>query len=59
VRVNDRTLYVSELRDDRGQAQAVVSVVAPNQVGYMFMAPELTVNELVWLVGRTDLVGPQ
>jgi anti-sigma factor RsiW len=59
VRVNGRTLYVFESRDERGQPQTVVSYVAPNRVGFMFMAPELSVNELLGVVSRTNLVGPQ
>jgi anti-sigma factor RsiW len=55
LRVNNRTVYVLESQD----GQAVVSYVDRNRMGYMFMAPELSVNELVWLVSRTDLVGPQ
>jgi anti-sigma factor RsiW len=55
LRVNGRTLYVLPSSD----GQAVVSYVDRNRMGYMFMAPELSVNELVWLVSRTDLVGPQ
>ncbi len=55
MRVNDRTVYVLESL----QGQAVVSYVDRNNMGYMFMAPELSVNELVWLVSRTDIVGPQ
>jgi anti-sigma factor RsiW len=53
VRLNDRTLYVFELK-----GQAVVSYVAPNRVGFMFLAPELTVSELIGLVSRTNLVAP-
>jgi hypothetical protein len=41
------------------QGEAVVTYVDRHDMGYMFMAPELSVNELVWLVSRTDLVGPQ
>ena len=55
MRVNDRTVYVLE----SPEGQPVVSYVDRNHMGYMFMAPDLTVNELVWLVSRTDLVGPQ
>lgn len=55
MRVNNRTVYVLESTE----GQAVVSYVDRNRMGYMFMAPELSVNELVWLVSRTDLVGPQ
>ncbi len=55
MRVNNRTVYVLE----SPEGQSVVTYVDRNHMGYMFMAPELSVNELVWLVGRTDLVGPQ
>lgn len=54
VRLNDRTLYVFE---DRGRA--VVSYVAPNRVGFMFIAPELSVSELIGLASRANLVGSQ
>jgi anti-sigma factor RsiW len=54
MRVNNRTVYVLQ-----SNGEAVVSYVDRNKMGYMFMAPELSVNELVWLVSRTDLVGPQ
>jgi anti-sigma factor RsiW len=59
VRVNGRTLFVFESRDPRGQPQAVVSYVSPNRVGFMFVAPELSVSELIGLVSRANLVGPQ
>ncbi|HEY5947883.1 MAG TPA: zf-HC2 domain-containing protein [Kofleriaceae bacterium] len=59
VRVNDRTLFVFESRDQRGQSQAVVSYVAPNRVGFMFMAPELSVSELIELVSRANVVAPR
>jgi anti-sigma factor RsiW len=59
VRVNNRTLYVFQSKDERGQPQAVVSYVAPNRVGFMFVAPELSVDELIGVVSRTNLVGPQ
>lgn len=55
MRVNNRTVYVLE----SARGQAVVTYVDRNAMGYMFMAPELSVNELVWLVSRTDLVLPQ
>jgi anti-sigma factor RsiW len=58
VRVNDRTLFVFESRDQRGQSQAV-SYVAPNRVGFMFMAPELSVSELIELVSRANVVAPR
>jgi len=54
VQLNDRTLYVFE---DRGRA--VVSYVAPNRVGFMFIAPELSVRELLTLASRANLVAPQ
>lgn len=53
VRLNDRTLYVTEWR-----GHAVVTYVAPNRVGFVFLAPELTVEELLGLVSRTNLVAP-
>lgn len=59
VRVNGRTLYVFQTRGDRGLPQTVVSYVAPNRVGFMFVAPELSVNELIDVVSRTNLVGSQ
>jgi anti-sigma factor RsiW len=46
-----RTLHVVE--DD---GRTVVTYVDGN-LGYMFLAPELTPNELVWLVGQSDLRG--
>jgi hypothetical protein len=54
VRVNNRTLYVQETDD----GTSMVSYVDQRRMGYMFLAPELSRNELIWLVGRTDLVGP-
>jgi anti-sigma factor RsiW len=54
VRVNNRTLYVFESKD----GQTVVSYVAPNNVGFMFVAPDLSTDELLRLVSRTNLVGP-
>jgi anti-sigma factor RsiW len=59
MRVNDRTLFVFETRDRQGRPVPVVSYVAPNRVGFMFIAPELPVDELISLVSRTNLVGPQ
>ena len=58
VRVNDRTLFVFETRDERGFPVAVVSYVAPNRRGFMFVAPELSVEELIGLVSRVNLVAP-
>jgi anti-sigma factor RsiW len=59
VRLNNRSMYVFNTRDGRGYPQAVVSYVAPNQVGYMFVAPELSTNELLDVVSRTNLEVPQ
>jgi len=59
VRLNNRSMYVFNTRDERGAPQAVVSYVAPNQVGYMFVAPELSTNELLDVVSRTNLEVPQ
>jgi anti-sigma factor RsiW len=53
VRVRDRTLHIVET-----QGRAFVTYVDPNHRGYMFFAPELSVDDLVRLVGHTDLVGP-
>jgi anti-sigma factor RsiW len=59
VRVNNRTLYVAPSKDERGQVQAVVSYDAPNRVRFMFIAPELSVEELISVVGSSNLVLPQ
>jgi len=59
LRVNDRTLFVFETRDQYGRSQPVVSYVSPNRVGFMFVAPELSVNDLISLASRANLVGPQ
>ena len=60
VRVNGRTMFVSQSqRDEFGQPLQIVSYMAPNHVGFMFMAPELSVQELVGLVSRTNLIAPQ
>jgi hypothetical protein len=59
VRLNDRTLYAFELPDERGRRQPAVSYVAPNGVGFLFVAPELTGSELIGLASRANLVGPQ
>ncbi len=58
VRVNGRTMFVFDSHDEHGRRQTVVSYVAPNNVGFMFVAPELAVNELIGLVSRTNLVAP-
>jgi len=51
VRVGDRTLHVIE-----SDGRTMVTYVDGNHIGYMFMAPELSVNELISLVGRMNLV---
>ncbi len=51
VEVNGRTLHVLE-----SQGRVAVTTTDANHMGYMFMAPALSTNELVWLVGRTSLV---
>jgi anti-sigma factor RsiW len=51
VEVNGRTLHVIE-----AQGRTAVTTVDANHMGYMFTAPALSTNELVWLVGRTSLV---
>ena len=58
VRVNDRTLFVFETRDERGRPQPVVSYVAPNRRGFMFLAPELSAQELIELASRLNIVAP-
>ncbi len=55
VRICGRTLHVVE-QDGK---TAITYVDSAHHLGYMFMAPALDVNELIWLVGKTDLVGPQ
>lgn len=55
VRVNDRTMHVLQTEDGR----EMVSYVDSNHFGYLFLAPGLSTEDLVRLVGRTDLVGPQ
>ncbi|HEX5061804.1 MAG TPA: zf-HC2 domain-containing protein [Kofleriaceae bacterium] len=59
VRVNDRTLFVFETKDQAGHAVPVVSYVAPNRLGWMFVAPELSANDLISLASRVNLVAPQ
>jgi anti-sigma factor RsiW len=54
VNVNGRTVHVLEADD----GTKMVSYVDDHRMGYLFIAPALSTNELVWLVGRTDLVVP-
>lgn len=53
IRIGGHTLHVL---DDDGKT-AITYVDSSHHIGYMFMAPALDVNELIWLVG--GLVGPQ
>ena len=59
VRVNNRTLFVFETKDQYGHTQPVVSYVGPNRLGFMFVAPELSANDLISLASRVNLVAPQ
>lgn len=52
VEVNGRSMHV--IVDAQGRT--AVTTVGADHMGYMFMAPALSTNELVWLVGRTSLV---
>lgn len=54
VRAGDRLLRVVNI-----DGHTAVTAVDSSQRGYMFMAAELSSQELVALVGRTSLVGPQ
>lgn len=47
VKVDGRTLHVVE-----ENGRSVVTYVDGHHMGYLFMAPELSVNELVWLVSQ-------
>lgn len=55
VRVNNRTMHVMQADD----GNEMVSYVDSNHFGYLFLAPELTAEQLVRLVALTNLVGPQ
>jgi hypothetical protein len=54
VQVGDRTMHVVE-----SEGRNMVTYVDADRLGYMFLAPDVAVNDLVQLVGRTSLVGPQ
>src|SRR4029077_14438864 len=54
VRVRDRTMHIME-----SNGKVAVTYVDAHHRGYMFFAPELSVDDLVRLVGHTDLVGPE
>lgn len=53
--VNGRVMHVLQADDGK----QMVSYVDGNHMGYLFLAPDLPISDLVRLVGRTDLVGPQ
>ena len=50
VRIGSRTLHVVTLKD-----RTMVTYVAANHVGYIFLAPDLSDNDLINLVAHTDL----
>lgn len=50
VRVGDRTMHIVELN-----GKTMVTYVDAHHLGYVFMAPELSENDLVGLVSRIDL----
>jgi hypothetical protein len=47
------------LRVLHSDGHTAVTYVDSSHIGYMFLADELSVNELVELIGKTGLVGPQ
>lgn len=55
VKVNNRVMHVLQADDGK----EMVSYVDSSNIGYVFLAPEISTDELVRLVGRTDLVGDQ
>lgn len=55
VKVNNRVMHVLQADDGK----QMVSYVDSSNIGYVFLAPEISTDELVRLVGRTDLVGDQ
>jgi mycothiol system anti-sigma-R factor len=55
VKVNNRVMRILEA-DDGNQ---MVSYVDNRGIGYIFNAPAISLDELVGLVGRTELVGDQ
>jgi hypothetical protein len=55
VKVNNRTMHVLESED----GNQMVSYVDNSGIGYIFLAPAISTDELVGLVGRTELVGEQ
>ena len=55
IRVNNRTLYVVE----DSQGRVVVSYIDDKRMGFMFIAPELSVSELIGLASRATVVAPR
>jgi hypothetical protein len=47
------------LRVLRSDGHTAVTHVDSRHIGYMFMADQLSADELVELIGKTGLVGPQ
>ena len=47
------------MRVVQADGHTVVTCVDRNRLGYQFMADQLSVDELVTLVSKTALVGPQ
>ena len=54
VEHNKRSMRV--LRSD---GHTAVTYVDASHIGYMFMADQLSADELIELIGKTGLVGPQ
>ncbi|HUS27833.1 MAG TPA: zf-HC2 domain-containing protein [Kofleriaceae bacterium] len=55
VKVNNRMMHVLRAED----GNQMVSYVDNRGIGYIFNAPEISTEDLVSLVGRTELVGDQ
>jgi hypothetical protein len=55
VKVNNRVMHVMQADD----GNKMVSYVDKRGIGYIFNAPEISTEDLVSLVGRTELVGDQ
>jgi mycothiol system anti-sigma-R factor len=55
VKVNNRVMHVLQAED----GNQMVSYIDNRGIGYIFNAPDISLDELVKLVGRTELVGEQ
>ena len=55
IKVNNRVMHVMQADD----GNKMVSYVDNRGIGYIFNAPDLSTQDLVSLVGRTELVGDQ